>query len=767
MALVQVLKDYQCLQDQSIRIHRNNKKTLHSAESRSTCLLAVCLLFFLILLPTAGKAQDHDKRSFPAVRVQTAPAMDGAVRSDPVWQAITPTGGFTQTRPDAGQPASQITEVRVVYTEDAIYFGFICFDDDSAAIVVADSRRDANLDNTDSLQIILDTYLDEQNGFVFGTNPTGLEYDGQLSKAGDGGALLSSMRGGAGGGFNINWDAVWEVKTSMGDFGWSAEFMIPFKTLRYPSTDVQSWGINIQRNIRRRNENAFWAPLSQQFSLFRVSDAGLLTDLQIGRQRNLKIVPYVLGELSDIGDEGRATDTEWGFDIKYSLTPALTLDLTYNTDFAQVEVDESQVSLDRFNLFFPEKRPFFLENAGLFTVGVPSQVELFFSRRIGLSEDGDVIPIEAGARVSGDIGGTNVGMMYMQTESLAGVTPANQFGVARVSKELPNRSSLGAIFVSRKATGSLALEGDDNKTYGVDGRWGIGEYGSITGFAARTSTPGLEGDDQSWSLSGSYDSKDWLLNLEYVEVGENFNPEVGFLDREAYRYGLLRVLRRYRPENSRIGLQEIRPHMSYSSYWNFDGFQETGFLHLDNHLEWKNSAEVHTGINFITEGLLEPFEIYDGIFIPPGTYDNSELSLAYYSNQGAWLSFSLSTAIGGFYSGDRVRISPSMRMRLGEKFNTELSWVQNDVDLPEGDFVTNIGRLRLSYSFTTQIALEALFQYNNVDDFWSTNLRFSWLRAANTGLFIVYNDIQGFDRYTGNVPNRSLIVKYTHLFDLF
>ncbi len=730
-------------------------------------MLAVCLLFFLILLPTAGKAQDHNKRSFPAVRVQTAPAMDGAVRSDLVWQAIIPTGGFTQTRPDAGEPASQITEVRVVYTEDAIYFGFICFDDDPATIVIADSRRDANLDDTDSLRIILDTYLDEQNGFVFGTNPTGLEYDGQLSRAGDGGALLSTMRGGAGGGFNINWDAVWEVKTSMGDFGWSAEFMIPFKTLRYPSTDVQSWGINIQRNIRRRNENAFWAPLSQQFSLFRVSDAGLLTDLQIGRQRNLKIVPYVLGELSDIGDEGRATDTEWGFDIKYSLPPALTLDLTYNTDFAQVEVDESQVSLDRFNLFFPEKRPFFLENAGLFTVGVPSQVELFFSRRIGLSEDGDVIPIEAGARVSGDIGGTNVGMMYMQTESLAGVTPANQFGVARVSKELPNRSSLGAIFVSRKATGSLALEGDDNKTYGVDGRWGIGEYGSITGFAARTSTPGLEGDDQSWSLSGSYDSKDWLLNLEYVEVGENFNPEVGFLDREAYRYGLLRVLRRYRPENSRIGLQEIRPHMSYSSYWNFDGFQETGFLHLDNHLEWKNSAEVHTGVNFITEGLLEPFEIYDGIFIPAGTYDNSELSLAYYSNQGAWLSFSLSTAIGGFYSGDRVRISPSMRMRLGEKFNTELSWVQNDVDLPEGDFVTKVGRLRLSYSFTTRITLEALFQYNNVDDFWSTNLRFSWLRAANTGLFIVYNDIQGFDRYTGNVPNRSLIVKYTHLFDLF
>ena len=725
------------------------------------------MLLFLVLVPESGSTQYHKKRSFPAIGVQTAPVIDGEVRNDPVWQAITPTGGFTQTRPDAGQPASQITEVRVVYTADAIYFGFICFDNDPATIVVADSRRDANLYETDSLQIILDTYLDEQNGFIFGTNPTGLEYDGQLSRAGDGGALLSQAVGGAGGGFNINWDAVWEVKTSMGDFGWSAEFRIPFKTLRYPKMDVQNWGINIQRNIRRRNENAFWSPLSQQFSIYRVSDAGLLTDLQIGSQRNLKIVPYVLGEVSDIGDEGRATDTEWGFDIKYSLTPALTLDLTYNTDFAQVEVDESQVSLDRFNLFFPEKRPFFLENAGLFTVGKTSQVELFFSRRIGLSEDGDVIPIEGGARVSGSIAGTNVGMMFMQTEALAGVTPANQFGVARVNKELPNRSSLGAIFISRKATGSLALEGDDNKTYGVDGRWGIGEYGSITGFAARTSTPGLEGDDQSWSLSGSYDSPDWLFNLDYVEVGENFNPEVGFLNRDAYRYGLLRVLRRYRPEHSRIGLQEIRPHMSYTSYWNFDGFQESGFMHLDNHLEWKNSAEVHTGINFTTEGLIEPFEIYEGIVIPVGTYDNSELSLGFYSNQGAWISFSLSTIVGGFYSGDRVSVSPSMRMRLGEKFNTELSWVQNDVDLPEGDFVTKVGRLRLSYSFTTQTTLEALFQYNSVDDFWSSNLRFSWLRSASTGLYVVYNDIQGSDRYTGNKPNRSLIVKYSHLFDLF
>jgi hypothetical protein len=554
----------------------------------------------------------------------------------------------------------------------------------------------------------------------------------------------------------------------LGDFGWSAEFRIPFKTIRYPSRDIQSWGVNFQRNIIRRNETAYWSPLGRQFNILRLADAGKLTGLEIDSQRNLKIVPYVLGEASNIGDDGNDTDAEWGLDAKYSLTPSLTLDLTYNTDFAQVEADESQVSLDRFNLFFPEKRPFFLENAGLFAVGKAQQVELFFSRRIGLSEDGEIIPIDYGARVSGAVGGVNVGAMYMQTDDLAGVTPSNRFGVARVNKELPNRSSLGAIFVSRDAMGERSEFFGNNRTYGADARWGIGEYGLISGYVAGTSTPGLDGDEKSWALSGDYDSEKWSLGADFVKVGEDFNPEVGFLNRSGgYRNYAANIMRRYRPDNSRIGLLEIRPHASYRGYWNLDGLQETGFLHIDNHLVWKNGYEFHSAINFTTEGLMEPYEISDGIFVPPGTYRNSEVHLYGQTNEGAWISFSASMTVGGFYNGDRVAFTPSMRMRLGEHFTTQLSWSQNNVDLPQGDFTTQVGRLRLSYSFTPQIALEALLQYNNVDDFFSTNLRFSWLRKANTGLYVVLNDINGYDRYTGEQPNRGVIVKYTHMFDLF
>ena len=249
---------------------------------------ALRLLFLLLaMLPAASAAQTEPRRSLPAVAWEAGPVLDGDVLNDPVWQSVAPSGDFVQTAPDEGQPASQRTEVRVLYTADAIYFAFTCFDDEPAGIVASDARRDASLDETDSVLIILDTYLDEQNGFVFGTNPNGLQYDGQVSKAGEGGALMSGSMGGAGGGFNINWDGVWDVRAQMGDFGWSAEFRIPFKTIRFPGGDVQSWGANFQRNITRRNEVAYWSPLGRQFNILRLADAGRLTGLEIAGQRNL------------------------------------------------------------------------------------------------------------------------------------------------------------------------------------------------------------------------------------------------------------------------------------------------------------------------------------------------------------------------------------------------------------------------------------------------------------------------------------------------
>jgi hypothetical protein len=687
--------------------------------------------------------------------VETPPILDGVVLDESAWARATTVSGFWQTRPDEGQPASERTEVRIIYTDDTLYIGVICFDRDPSGIIVADSRRDSPLDETDSFQIIFDGHLDRQNGFIFGTNPSGMEYDAQITREGQ-------DRG-----FNINWNGSWEVRSLISEIGWSAEFAIPFSALRYPEVKDPIWGLNFQRNIRRRNERAFWASLPRQFDLVRLSLAGTLTGLELPSQRNLKFTPYGLGEVSQEGEPGTETHTtgEAGFDVKYSFTPSLTLDVTYNPDFAQVEADLQQINFNRFNLFFPEKRPFFLENAGLFSVGDPGEVEIFFSRRIGLSEDGDVIPIDGGVRVSGKIGRTGVGFLHMRTDDVQGIAEGSNYTVARIRRELPRRSSIGAIVTNREGAGDQPPSEEYNRVLAFDGRAGIGRYGEISAYLAKSFSPGVDSEDRSFSIKSEYDSESWILGLGYTEVRENFNPQVGFLQRTAYRKADATIFYRYRPLDF-IGLQELRPHASYQGYWDFDGFQESGRLHVDNHWEWKNGHEIHTGINFTREGVKEAFEISPGVFVPPDTYDHNEIQLSAFTNQGAPVSFRLESRIGGFFGGDRVELESRLNFRTGEKFNTEIAWTWNDIDLPGGSFETNLGRARVSYSFTPKIFVQSLFQYNDSDDIWSTNLRFGWLQTANVGLFVVYNDTRGIGIGNPELEGRSFTVKWSYLFEL-
>ena len=545
---------------------------------------------------------------------------------------------------------------------------------------------------------------------------------------------------------------------------------IPFTSLRYQNEDIQTWGVNFERRIRRNNEVAYWSRLSQDRDLLRVSEAGTMEGVVAPKQRNLQITPYVLGSTRDGGDlPSRDNNSEFGVDIKYSVTPSLTLDATYNTDFAQVEVDEQQVNLDRFNLFFPEKRPFFLENAGQFTVGNPREVELFFSRRIGIAS-GQPVPIDTGLRLSGKVGSTtNVGLLYMSSEGVDGLISQNDYTVARVNQELANRSSIGFIYVDRDGDGSLNGNPgqDDNQTYAVDGRIGIGRNTLIQGWVAKTDTPGLDGDDEAFSLSADYNNADWSASLGHTQVGEDFNPEVGFLARDGYKKWNGRILRRYRPDNL-WNLFELRPHISYRGFWDFDGFQETGFIHIDNHWEFQSGMEIHTGMNVTREGVKEAFEIVDGVVIQPGTYDHSEAQLVYQGDLSAPLNFSLRTFIGGRFGGDRVTLQPTLRYRIGEKFSSEFAYIYNDFDLPveNGKFTANLARVRLSYSFSPRILLQLLAQYNEQADTVSTNLRFSWLRSANSGLYIVYNELD--ERGIGAPPRgREIIIKYSHIFDVF
>ena len=724
------------------------------------------LILGLINLPVSMNAQKGTLSERPVTQanpLQKEPTIDGEVLNDPVWATIKPFGDLKQLQPYSGQPASEKTDIRVGYTATTFYLSVVCFDAKPKELVVSDARRDAPLDKTDAFLFILDTYHDNQNGFVFGTNPAAVEYDAQVDNEGQGNFSNARQQGGAVGGFNLNWDASWTVKTLTGEFGWSAEFAIPLRTLRFATGKDVVWGINFQRNIRKSNEITYWAPMPIQFDLKRLSLAGTLRGLNLQSPGNLKLIPYVLGQAAKNYSKTPPTTNlkpDIGGDVKYSVTPSITLDLTYNTDFAQVEVDDQQVNLDRFNLFFPEKRPFFLENAGVFSVGSPGEVDLFFSRRIGIGTNGSLVPIIGGARLSGKAKNTNLGILSMFTEGVEKENiHKNNFTVARVNQQFGTRSSLGGIFVNRQGMGDV--KDDFNRTFAMDGKIGLGNKATLSGFVAKTNTPGIIKNDHSFRFQSQYEWNGWNMNAAYTEVGEGFNPEVGFLQRTAFRKPELLVLKRIRPKGKSVFL-ELRPHVSWRSYWDFKGQLVTSFLHIDNHWEFKNGIETHTGINLTSEGVYKPFEISKGITIPVGMYDHSEAQIVFFTNQSKPVFISTRHVLGGFFGGKRYNNSVTIGVRFGDKFNSQFILDHNDINLPYGNFKTNIIRTRLSYSFTPRIYIQSLVQYNSVVDAWSANLRFGWLQQANTGLFVVFNH----STYKGDPNAQSFIVKYSRMFDV-
>jgi hypothetical protein len=704
-----------------------------------------------------------------AVKASSDPVMDGDVLNDPAWANVPEVTTFIQKTPDEGQSVSEKTAVKVMYTEKTFYVSVVCYDTNPGEIVISDTRRDSPLNNSDSFSFIIDTFKDFQTGYLFGTNPAGIEYDAQITGGGEGGSMMRRFSMGTGGGFNINWDAVWEVKSQKGDFGWSAEFAIPFKTLRYATNKDQSWGINFERVIARKKEEAHWSPISRQHTMNRLVSAGTLTHMNVPTSRNIKILPYVLGQNNVNKSEttSKSSDGNFGLDAKLSIGSSMSLDLTYNTDFAQVEADEQQINLDRFSLFFPEKRAFFLENAGLFSVGSGGgffgpDIEMFFSRRIGVGPGGAPVPILGGGRLTGTAGGMKIGMLSMRTEAVKDITEANQYSVFRLKKELPNRTHIGAMYT---ALDHMGTDGYVNNAYAFDAQIGIGELSKIVVFAGLTETPEMDKDNAyAYRMEIARDTKQISTNASYTEVGASFNPEMGYLKRENYRKWSGRIFTRFRPEN-KFGLLEIRPHVNYDGYWKLDGFQESGRWHIDNHWEFRSGFEIHTGTNLVKEGVIEVFEISDSVFVSAGTYDDQEIQIMIMTNQAKPISFSSMNRIGGFFGGDRINMTPTVRLRYKDRFTSEFSFNFNKVNLPGGNFTTNLLRARLTYSFTPKMYIQSLLQYNNQSDQWSMNWRFIWQRSAGTGLYLVYNQVQDYDGIPIEKSTKSFVVKYSYLFD--
>jgi len=725
---------------------------------------------FLFLNIVFSQNTYSNDKSIIAVETKTPPKIDGNILDDPVWKNISQTTGFIQQSPDEGKPASEKTIVKIAFTNDHFYLSVVCYSDQPENIIINDTRRDSPLDDMDSFIFILDTFNDNQNGYAFGTNAAGIEYDAQITKGGENIARIGRFSSGAGGAFNINWDGSWNVKTKIHNDRWSAEFKIPFKTLRYKSEKTQEWGVNFQRVNASIQEVSHWSPINRQFTVNRLISAGALTGVSPPLSQNIKFIPYFLTQRnSNSGDEEKtkAYESVAGFDGKVSIGSGLNLDLTYNTDFAQAEADEQQINLDRFSLFFPEKRAFFLENAGLFSVGDNSfggsEVSMFFSRRIGLAGAGNQVPINGGARLTGTIANMRVGLLNMSTKPSQG-RPSNEYQILRLKKELPNRSHIGAI-----ATSLIKLDSEkySNEVVALDAKWGIGEVSQIDGYTAISNTPNLDKEKAyAFRLQASSTGKMFSNALSYTEIGEDFNPEMGFLKRSGgYRKWSGRIFTRLRPDNN-LGVLEIRPHVNYDGYWKLDGFHQTGKLHVDNHLEFRSGYEIHTGINFTKEGLIEDFDIFPSksIVVPKSTYDHMEAQLYYTSPPTSKISFSVMNYIGGFFGGDRISSSPRLKIRFGDKFNSEISYNYNNVNLPGGNFITYLSRSRLTYSFNPKMYIQALLQYNNQSNESFINWRFIIQRSAASGLYVVYNQMEDYD----GIPtkrNNTLILKYSHLFD--
>ena len=732
--------------------------------------VALFALAILALAPATLHAQDGEGRSGKAVRTGEAPVVDGHL-DEAAWQSATPLSDFVQRVPQDGQAATHPTEVRILFDDEALYFGVWLFDDDPSGIVQGEGIRDYDLEQSDAVLLILDTFQDQQNAFIFGTNPAGIEYDGQVANEGQGGGRFMGAGGqvnnrrqqsGSGGGFNLNWDASWTVATSVGADGWFAEFRIPFSTLRYAPGADQEWGFNVARRVRRLNEQSFWSPVPRQFDQYRLTYSGVLAGMDPPVQRLAQATPYFLQKAQrDYVLDPKATyPTEVGGDAKVQVTPSLTLDLTLNTDFAQVEVDDAQTNLTRFSISFPEKRPFFLENAGFFNVG-GGGADLFFSRRIGI-RDGQAVPILGGGRLSGKAAGLNVGLLQIRTDEVEGVSAAQDYSVVRLAKELSNRSRVGGAFLRRNS----AVDGDWNNTMALDGQLGIGEAWTFSSFLARTETPGRDGNDRMLDLQGSYNARNLRVNVNLREVGADFNPEMGFLPRNDHRYAQIHALTYYRP--GKWSVREFRPHISYFTYRTLEsGFEESSRVHIDSHVEWESGMEFHPAVNWSREGLTEPFQIAPGVVVPAGTYEGWELGWVFFTDESAPLSFNGGLNKGNLLSGSRTNPYGTVTYRVGSSFSAAVRLDYNDVSLPQGDFTATLAGLRLAYFFTPRVYLQSLTQYSDRADSWSTNIRFGWLNDAGTGLFIVYNQANGFDSLQRDTPlARGLTVKYTKLFDV-
>ncbi|MFH1765598.1 MAG: DUF5916 domain-containing protein [Gemmatimonadota bacterium] len=691
-----------------------------------------------------------------AVRTDLTISIDG-VLDEAAWESAEPITRFIQAMPDVGYPATEETVVRVLYDDRYLYVGALLLDSEPDRITAQFLAQDFETHDDDVFAVTLDTFLDRRNSFMFLINPRGAVKDGQT---------FDNSRT-----TNLAWEGVIQLKTTIHDQGWTVELAIPFTTLRFdPALEEQTWGINFLRRLRRRNEDSYWAPLDRRSRVHTMALAGTLTGLSgLPRPRNLTIKPFALadhssGDLIPEGSTGPGYDG--GLDLKYGVTPRLTLDLTYRTDFSQVEVDQERVNLTRFSLFFPEKRDFFMENSGIFAFGdfsereirmgaSPRDFTLFHSRRIGLHQ-GRPVPIVAGGRLTGRVGSFDVGLLNMRTESTDAL-PGESFSVARIRKTLGGALQVGGLIASRDDLGEGTA--GYNRSYGLDANVTLREKLLIHSYLAATDYPGQQGNNRAARISAAFRDRLWDASALYREIGDGFNPGIGFVARKGIRhsYGTIGI----HPRPPIPWVSELNPYLELDYITNLHSVLETrtGTAGLGVALQDGGTLTLTTADRL--EVIDEAFLVAGEGEIPKGRYTFREGSLAYQSNAARPLAGAVSLSGGDFYHGSRRSVTLGGNWRPSQHFALDVGVERNEIDLPGNSFTADVFGARVDLAGSTRFFLSGFFQYNTASEDAVMNLRLNFIHSPLSDLFLVYSERRNWE--SSQLLERGIAIKATKL----
>lgn len=705
-------------------------------------------------------------------RLSAAPHIDGHL-DDAVWQEADLLDNFIQIEPLGGQPAVQQTEVRVGYDSQNLYFGIRCHDSEPNRIVASSKSPDASLAADDTVSIILDTFLDRRNGFLFIVNPAGSKTDALIRNEGEE--------------INTDWDGLWNAVTTRDSEGWVAELAIPFRTLRFSSgKDVQSWGFNVRRFVARTQESSLWRPIPREpgsltpYLISKYGEIRGLTNLGTSGGR-FQFVPYAIARDSRDVENDPYDNADLGGDLKINLTSDLVADLTVHTDFAEVEADQQQINTERYKLFYPEQRQFFLEGANLFYFGdrpepfaVPEKFIFFFSRQIGLAEDGRVVvPVIGGGKLAGRVGSTSIGVLNMSTESTSYFNslgtridePKTNYSVLRLKQQVFGDSTIGVIGLNKDPDGS-----DYNRGGGLDWDLHLGGRWFSAGYVVKTETPGVDGRDSAYSGDLVYKGKLLRLRHRYTNIGDNFNPEIGFLTRAGIIKNHFNALSNITLEKNPFGLHRITLVSDNNFITDQRGNTETQLSTYELGL----ASTRGEGVAFLyyddLENLDLPLAVAKGAIIPAGHYRFRSLFTGISSGYTRKVGFTFWYHPGSYYDGDRLRTLLTMVIRPIAGLVISPTYDRVKVDAPWGHFVTRIAQTSIDYSVTTTLSARLTVQRQSGDNF-RANFILDWMYRPGSDLYLVYNDIQDLNDirrdsgFSPLSPGRTITLKATRRFD--